>query len=297
LIKGTSRGTGRLGLLASTIGTFALLAPAVAAADVGPVKGLPAPAPTAVTPVLPTAKVPPATDAVANAAATAANAASAAATPTTRGVGVTAAKATPLAPHVSVKVQKLPASFSATAAAKQSSRVFLVLRKHGKLTVTFTFKKGVRGLAGNQPQCSAQPDGSTNCIVMLMGNYPNTCADDLVTVLPDSWFHEKSSMTVGVGSVTMTDFVNWQNVKGVSEDGTPYSMMDITRSSSTTYALPAPGSRTTVVRDETQQLLSHGPKPNQQLRVTTSVSFGVDANGMPFFEMPTVSGPGMKCTG
>jgi hypothetical protein len=290
LIKGTSRGTGRLGLLASTIGTFALLAPAVAAADVGPVKGVPAPAPTAVAPVLPTAKVPPATDAVASAA-------SAATTSATRGVGVTAAKTAPLAAHVSVQVQKLPASFSATAAAKKSSRVFLVPRKHGKLTVTFAFKKGARGLAGNQPQCSAQPDGSTNCIVMLMGDYPNTCADDVVTVLPDSWFHEKTSMTVGIGGVTMTDFINWQNVKGLSEDGTPYSMMDITRSSSTTYALPAPGTRTTVVRDETQQLLSHGPKPNQQIRITTSSSFGVDANGTPFFELPTISGPGLRCTG
>jgi hypothetical protein len=288
VIKGTSRGTGPLGLVSSTLVVFALVAPAVAAADVGPVKGLPAPAPAAVAPVVPTVKVPPVGDAVSNAAGAPASA-----------VSTVASKSAPTAPRVTVSVQKLPASFSARAAAKagKSGHVLLVLRKHGKLTVTFSYKKPARGLAGSQAQCSTQPDGSTNCIVPLMGDYPNTCAADLVTVLPDSWFHEKSSMTFGVGSVTMTDFINWQNVKGLSEDGTPYSMMDITRSSSTTYALPAPGTRTTVVRDETQQLLSHGPKPNQQLRITTSVSFGVDSTGMPFVELPTVSGPGMRCTG
>jgi hypothetical protein len=297
VFKGTLRSIGLGGPVAFTVMAFALVGPAVAAADVGPVKGVAAPVAAAVNPV-PAAKLPPVTEAVSNAAGSAASVASSLAATATKGVAVTAKAAKPLS-HVTVTKTGTPLSVKTLVKSiKKGQSVYVFSTKGGKVKLKNVYG-AARGLAGSTQgaHCEPQADGSTNCVLPLEGDATNTCTGDFVQILPDSWFHEKTSFTVGVGSVTVTDFINWQNVKGLAQDGTPYSMMDITRSTQNSYAIPVAG-QIAVAREEMQNLISQGPKPNQLLRVSLTVVFGVDPiTGDIVFVVQPPQGPGIKCTG
>lgn len=289
MTKGTFH-AGRRAMLA-VLGVFAaaLAVPALGAADTG--IGVPSTSAVKAPPVsnpasTATSTVTQATKAVENAVATA-----------TRRTG----KAVPSF-HVTMTNSKLPGGFSIAALTKHPAKghVLLVLtRKHGTFHYRVIYGKGVRRLAGNMAQCQMTDDGGTNCVLPLEGEVDNTCTGEAVFIDPDSWFHDKETMSVGTdGTVTLNDQINWQNVKGTADDGTPYSMSDVTKSESTQVPLPLGGVQTTVQRDEIQELISQGSKPNQLLRVslTTVITFD-PTTGTFVFDFQPPQGPGIKCTG
>jgi hypothetical protein len=301
VIKGTL-GVRLGGLLTLTLGAAALVGPSVASADVAPVKGLPVPAPATV--VQNAVASAPKVDPVAGAAvAPVAAAAVAKATETAKQATETAKQAPtkvtlkPLPAKVLVTRTKLTTSASLAAVPKKGHIVIVLTTKNGKTRVQVRYGAGARRLLGNQANCHATADGGTDCVLPLDGRLYNTCADEGVNILPDSWFHDTQRVVVSGMTATVYHHLNWQNVHGVSDTGTPYSMMDVTKDTQDTVPLGL-GVQVSLQHDERQALISQGPKPNQYFRVSSTTVFTVDpVNGVVVVDMQPPVGPEPECHG
>jgi hypothetical protein len=120
------------------------------------------------------------------------------------------------------------------------------------------------------PNCNSNANG-VNCVNLpLDGMVTNLCAGQEVLINPGSTWHLMNAIYIDLvsGSVTQKLFTNWQNVSGVSVDGsTPYSLNDTFHEYDYTYPIAGTTVSFGPTIDENNELISHGPLPNQVIHV------------------------------